>query len=174
MQRRHFFILQLKIDAICLVNYGCLGGRHFTSTSGCMDANNWDRLCVVLQKACAILRVVYIIFFLSAAEGRWRGHFAMQDNSLGIAKRNKGSVDLYECLYCGKQYGCKHTCQGHVNKHHLAQQPYKCSTCERAFYYYSSMLRHLKTCIPFQCPICGLTESRLSLETHMEQEHHSA
>ncbi|KAK7481212.1 hypothetical protein BaRGS_00027472 [Batillaria attramentaria] len=105
---------------------------------------------------------------------RWSDHFAIQDNNLGITRRSSGSVEFYECNYCGKQYACRHTCEGHVNKHHLARQPYKCQMCYKPFYYYSSMVRHMKTCLSFKCYICGaVMDSRLLLESHLGQVHSS-
>ena len=126
-------------------------------------------LCSVVSLDCC--------FFFSAVMGRGRAGNVQPPSAGGFIKKTIGGLESYECIHCGKQYACRHTCEGHVNKHHLQLKPYECATCGKHFFYYSSMLRHVKVCgrmlrllqPSFACYVCGtLLPDRRSFNSHVE------
>lgn len=124
-----------------------------------------------------VIAWIVAFFFFSAVMGRGRAGNVQQPSAGGFIKKTVGGLESYECIHCGKQYACRHTCEGHVNKHHLQLKPYECATCGKHFFYYSSMLRHVKVCgrmlrllqPSFACYVCGtLLPDRRSFNSHVE------
>lgn len=78
------------------------------------------------------------------------------DDSISLERSANGK---FQCPYCAKAYGFKHTLKEHLNKH-LGKRPHICKHCGDTFTHLASLCAHVKRRhddqmpMEFQCAIC--------------------
>ena len=97
-------------------------------------------------------------------------HSRLELEMLSLPEKNATEVDTnvrllrssdgkFQCPYCSKSYGFKHTLKEHLNKH-LGLRPHVCRHCGDAFTHLASLCAHVKRRhddqmpMDFQCVIC--------------------